>query len=161
MKVIFCLLAIFSVAAAKPKTLSELGLQPFADGQYLLSSFISSWVDASNFCKSIGCALADVTTEDEHLLLTSVYASSIPDRVWIGGTDLGTEGNFYWGQSLEDFSADVNLTFWHAGEPSGVTLHGIPEHCVQYRRFNGALLWNDAPCENEYQFICEVKPSVC
>ncbi|CAB3385996.1 Hypothetical predicted protein [Cloeon dipterum] len=161
MKVLAFLLAALAAASANDAILAELGLIPFNGGQYLLSSFNASWVDASNFCKSIGFALVDIDTEEDHVTVTDVFGAAIPDRVWIGGTDLGREGSFYWGQSLRDFSP--NETYWHEGEPSGTSLHGIKEDCVQYRRLvnDTEVLWNDAPCELKYQFICEVVPAPC
>jgi hypothetical protein len=78
--------------------------------------------------------------------------------VWIGGSDFAVEGQFYWGQTWESF----NYTAWHNNEPSGNSpITGVKEDCVHYRNINGTILWNDAQCELQYQFICEVSSPAC
>lgn len=81
-----------------------------------------------------------------------ILGEFITNRYWLGGSDFGSEGNFYW------VSTGVNFGFtaWHAGEPSGNNpTNGIKEDCVQYWNRNGTILWNDSPCENAYNYVCE------
>jgi Lectin C-type domain len=83
------------------------------------------------------------------LLIPGEY---ITNRYWLAGSDFGSEGKFYWMSS----GAYFEYTAWHTGEPSGNNpTNGVKEDCVQYWNRNGTILWNDSPCENAYNYICE------
>jgi hypothetical protein len=73
---------------------------------------------------------------------------------WLSGTDLGSEGYFYWagtGQPLGLFS-----DCWMPGMPDNFR---NKEHCLQFKfsaKFEQGLLWNDNLCEKKNRFICEL-----
>jgi hypothetical protein len=68
----------------------------------------------------------------------------IGSRWWSGGTDITSEGTFYWHHSLEP----LGFTKWNPGDPSG----GTAENCVLLLYSNR---WQDFPCYDNNNFICE------
>ncbi|VDI73478.1 Hypothetical predicted protein [Mytilus galloprovincialis] len=64
--------------------------------------------------------------------------------LWLGGTDMDSEGNWIW----DDSKTPLNLTFWRPGEPNDA---GGEEDCLA----SHTGVWNDIPCTLEAQFVCE------
>ena len=65
---------------------------------------------------------------------------------WLGGTDKGRYGKWYWANSLETVQDFV----WFTGEPNGGTTH----NCMLY-----SYIWDsaaDAPCDNTYYPLCQI-----
>ncbi|XP_059469035.1 C-type lectin BfL-2-like [Neocloeon triangulifer] len=127
----------------------------FKEGQYIMKilSGPATWLDAVKQCREQGYELLTVESQAEEDEVLAVFGPYITNRLWLGGTDLGKEGSFYWYST----GAPLNFTAWHAGEPSGNNpSNGVKEDCLQYQNKNGVILWNDSVCENEYNFICEL-----
>lgn len=85
-----------------------------------------------------------IITIHNYLILTSLCV----ETVWLGGTDVGTEGRWVWGsdRSLFTYSA------WNRakGQPNNYN----NQDCLSlYRPYN--LTWCDEKCETRYQYICE------
>jgi hypothetical protein len=65
---------------------------------------------------------------------------------WTGGTDLGSEGKFYWTYSGEAF----NYTCFDNNQPDNLA---GKENCLHL--WNGNK-WNDNDCASKFRFICEL-----
>jgi hypothetical protein len=69
-------------------------------------------------------------------------------NVWIAGTDLGTEGRFYWAttnQPVGPYDNYIPSTY-----PNN---YGKNEHCLHYWHNKK---WNDFHCDAKQRFICEL-----
>jgi hypothetical protein len=81
---------------------------------------------------------------------------SIADTaLWMGGTDLGSEGNFYWATTNEPF----NYTYWLSGQPDNMNEN---HHCLVFntKMSTGETGWADNPCwakntSYNFRFLCE------
>lgn len=70
------------------------------------------------------------------------------ETVWLGGTDVGTEGRWVWGSDISPFTYSA----WNRakGQPNNYN----NQDCLSlYRPYN--LTWCDEKCETRYQYICE------
>ena len=68
--------------------------------------------------------------------------------MWLGGSDLTTEGSFEWISHRCIFSSFTN---WHNNEPTDRD----DVDCLQIYRGNGHLRWDDTRCSQSKRFICE------
>ncbi|XP_059470862.1 C-type lectin-like [Neocloeon triangulifer] len=129
----------------------------FKGGKYMMKvlSEPDTWHGALKQCRNQGYDLLTIETETEHEQVVVLFGQYITDRMWIGGSDLGKEGSFYWYTS----GAPVNVSAaWHRGEPSGIPPNSGPwnkEDCMQYYNNKGIIMWNDSMCSKRYPFICE------
>jgi hypothetical protein len=57
-----------------------------------------TWFDAGSFCISNGLQLASIDDKDEFdFVKNQLVARGIQNsQVWIGGTEIGAEDNYYW-----------------------------------------------------------------
>jgi hypothetical protein len=71
------------------------------------------------------------------------------ENIWIGATDLGREGDFYW-----DGIGDVMGPYsnWSLTQPDNA---GGKEHCVHMKR--NMQYWNDIECSFLFRYLCEGK----
>ena len=92
------------------------------------------WWDAKDEAESMGGHLVSVNDAQENAWLAAAFG---PDRFWIGFTDWGSEGTFYW------INGDpVTYTNWGGGQPDDA--HAGGEDSVHSNRFNdGSGVWND------------------
>lgn len=73
--------------------------------------------------------------------------SEINKEFWTGGTNLGSEPQFYW----MAYEKPVTFTDWLEGEPNNAGGH---ENCIQIwtpKNFK----WNDESCYTKCNFVCE------
>lgn len=99
--------------------------------------------------------LADIKTSEENNnirneLISSKYnetGSSNQNRWWIGATDLGSEGIFYWINSGEElkFNDFPNHNTDNVNDN---------EHCVEIID-QWDYKWNDLTCDSRLYFICK------
>ena len=97
--------------------------------------------------------LATVTSQAENDFIVSTWPGiGDPDRVWIGGTDEGSDGNWRW-ITGESWSYEN----WASDEPNGGTI----ENCLEYKENEQ---WNDGPCDvcddDHRSFIVEYEPPI-
>lgn len=98
--------------------------------------------------------LIEITTMKENNLIKEFIknynqsaVSSFYGQWWIGATDLGSEGVFYWAGSgdeieFEDFGSNNNPDNFNKNE-----------HCVEMWHFF-QYRWNDRACDDRSYFIC-------
>ena len=72
------------------------------------------------------------------------YIAPQLEYVWLGSSDVATEGSFVW---LSNGDA-LTYTRWETGQPNNYR----NQDCVV---FNFKLDWNDAPCSNRRNYICQ------
>jgi cysteine-rich repeat protein len=123
---------------------ADLGALRPSDGACLLAF----GAPAARGAAEVGCvahggqlaSIADATDNATVLFL----ARHVGDPVWIGLSDLATEGSFEW----DDGSA-LSYTNWGGGEPNDA---GANEDCGQLSPSSGA--WNDGVCEDSQPYVC-------
>ncbi|XP_062598303.1 hepatic lectin-like [Saccostrea cucullata] len=89
----------------------------------------------------MGAHLLIIETEAEQSL---IQRQASGEKWWIGGTDVNSEGTFYW----ENPNNSMKFTNWYAGQPSG----GTSENCLEMLILGG---WNDKSCDTPTYYICE------
>ncbi|XP_065344091.1 CD209 antigen-like protein B [Cloeon dipterum] len=124
-------------------------LSPFPSSEYFFSTEELNWYSAARFCKSNGMELASIETEAENNAILQVIGKLVGD-FWLSGTDLGSEGKFYWagtGMDVEGFTKFLR------GQPDNYIGE---EHCLQFHRHRITNIgWNDNKCDVQCRFICE------
>ncbi|EDS39615.1 serine protease [Culex quinquefasciatus] len=133
---------------------SDLGQPAKLKKQYFVHNnkevtFLEAW----RLCQSYGHRLATVTSEEDNELLEKAIAkSSNPKGPWyIGGTDLGSEGNFLWISTNTPVGYLSGYLNYSPGQPDNA---GGNENCLEIGRWGG-VVWNDVPCDWRQRYICE------
>lgn len=136
---------------------------------FLLSEEQQEWAVARNKCRSLGADLAVVLHADDQALLTIMTLKLVhhnPEKyfhsAWIGLSDTGNEGTFFWvnGEKL-----NPNVSFWSPGNPNNFIpywdKHDEGQNCVAIvlpRHIQRWLhSWDDITCRGERHYLCEVK----
>ncbi|KAL4220965.1 hypothetical protein ACF0H5_019231 [Mactra antiquata] len=107
----------------------------------------TDWVSAEQDCINKGGHLATIQDYmEEQILYTYTHNNSMP--AWIGLTDRGSEGHFYW-------TSGKQMTYqnWHSNsnDPS----HRGAADCVAIGVISGT--WMDQYCTLKYSYFCEFK----
>ncbi|XP_047248819.1 CD209 antigen-like isoform X2 [Girardinichthys multiradiatus] len=106
---------------------------PFSDTFYR-----TSWNEARQTCRRLGGDLAIINSREKH------------SGFWIGLRDVEEEGVWKWLDGTR-----LTEGFWNIGEPNNQN----NEDCVAvYPKSNPFLSWNDAPCNYNLKWICEMAP---
>ena len=112
-----------------------------------------SWLEADNFCKSVGAKLVEINSREENeALVEEINNGGYKDRLmyfWIGLTDANKEGTW----KLASEGADPVFLNWdrsHTRNPEPNNFGGN-EHCAHIR--DGPCLdwkgaWADLDCNN-------------
>merc|ERR1712224_705440 len=110
------------------------------------------WVNANAYCQENNGYLAEIENiemEAMALSLLSHLSEDVPNvypSVWIGGSDIAKEGVWRWEYS----DTEIQTFFWQSeDEPNG----GLIENCLELATYK--LGWNDKPCDNEINFLCQ------
>uniref|UniRef100_A0A3Q3J2A0 C-type lectin domain-containing protein n=1 Tax=Monopterus albus TaxID=43700 RepID=A0A3Q3J2A0_MONAL len=116
-----------------------------------------SWQDAREFCKKRGADLAVIDSREKNLavsnLINSYQDSSraiVQSGFWIGLRDVEDEGIWKWLDGTR-----LTEGFWNDGEPNN---NGDEDCAATYPRRNMFKAWNDAPCNHDLKWICEMAP---
>lgn len=95
-----------------------------------------SGIAAQQFAESLGANLISIQSAAENSCIgTALTANGFGGVIWIGFTDEGSEGTYYWYDG-----SPVVYTSWRGGEPNN---SGGNENCTQI--FPDGL-WNDLNC---------------
>ncbi|XP_055606467.1 perlucin-like [Uranotaenia lowii] len=124
--------------------------------RYLIPNFTANWHRANEYCFYLGMQLAIVETPGEHQIIASlVKDSEIFDVnrtvVWLGASDLGQEGIFYWHAT----GLRLKYAAWGRGQPDD--WRGQEDCLVMANVPNNGWSWiaNDSNCTAWYYFVCE------
>ena len=129
-------------------TLSELSCLFFN------STVNVTWEEAANWCQhpDNNASLLEIGSEMQldfvRRELILLQDNRVDNDWWIGGTDQGREGYWYWAGSL----ATVGDFVWHPGTPDS----GTGGNCL-YLNNGYAFLGNDFGCTSTSYFICQKK----
>ncbi|XP_025097816.1 perlucin-like protein isoform X1 [Pomacea canaliculata] len=106
-----------------------------------------TWEGAQEFCQLFDSSLAEVETSEENEFLKGIARNRNYASMWLGGTDVFSEGFWIWAGSKQP----LGFVDWHTGEPS----NSRPgEDCLMlYKSVN--YQWNDGPCNTATKFVCE------
>lgn len=121
----------------------------YGSSYYEYYNYQMSWLEALKFCERRGGHLAVINSSDENEVVYQL-AKPYTTYAWLGGTDEGKEGNWYWINS-DSFS----YTNWNPGEPNN---DGSGENCLELMTSdNHPGQWNDVPYNSTrvMGFICE------
>nr|XP_033497821.1 CD209 antigen-like [Epinephelus lanceolatus] len=115
------------------------------------------WQEARNFCTKQGGNLAVIDSREKHLAVTNLinnyHDATRPisqTGFWIGLRDVQEEGNWRWLDGTE-----LAQGYWNDGEPNN---QGNEDCAAAYPRSNPFKSWNDAPCNYDLKWICEMTP---
>ena len=68
------------------------------------------------------------------------------NRVWLGGMDAASQGNWYWHHSGEA----LQYNGWYPTQPNSNSIS-----CINYNRITTVEAWTDQPCSFRYSALCE------
>ncbi|KAM9672377.1 C-type lectin domain family 4 member A-like isoform 1-T1 [Trichechus inunguis] len=113
---------------------------------YFISFKFSNWTNSEKNCIGMGAHLLVINTKEEQLLITQELLGSL--AYYVGLSD--PEGMRQW-QWVDQSPYNKSVVFWHSGEPSNRN-----ERCVIINLVNGNWGWNDIPCAERQNWICEM-----
>ncbi|CAI5679842.1 unnamed protein product [Oreochromis niloticus] len=119
----------------------------FSDSLYQVSSEQKSWQESRQDCLQKGSDLMIINSREEQN-----FVNQLKKHLWIGLTDLETEGTWKWVDGTQS-----STSYWNRrnGEPNG----GTEQNCGEIDNYNSEDSWNDAPCSNRQFWICEKRVS--
>jgi hypothetical protein len=124
------------------------GFDAFGEGSYLFCDESRTWADARLRCQELGYELVVIESEEENLWIYYNALEQLGGISWIGLSDIDAEGTWLW----VDGAAPM-FTAWAQSEPNDWGEAG--EDCAEILRWEEPT-WNDANCDGEVSFICEV-----
>ncbi|XP_035467308.1 C-type lectin domain family 4 member M [Scophthalmus maximus] len=116
-----------------------------------------SWNEARHFCKRRGGDLAVIDSTEKNLAINELinnYREPMREisqsGFWIGLRDAEEEGIWKWlnGERLTE-------GYWNDGEPNN---YDNEDCAATYPRSNPFKAWNDAPCNYNLKWVCEMEP---
>ncbi|XP_036001745.1 C-type lectin domain family 4 member F-like [Fundulus heteroclitus] len=114
----------------------------FEGSAYYVSVGKKTWQESRRYCKSQGADLMVINSQEEQ-----VFANGFNKYMWIGLTDLETEGTWKWVDGSR-----LTSRYWKVGEPNGQT----NENCGNIKTYESLESWNDEQCEMLLNWICEM-----
>ncbi|XP_062549612.1 lectin subunit alpha-like [Armigeres subalbatus] len=124
--------------------------------RFMIPVFKANWFKATEFCFSLGMQLAITNSKEDHdRIVDAVKASPIYNAndtiVWIGGSDLAVEGDFYW------HATGVRLVYahWQPGQPDNWKNQEDCLSIVNVLSLGWRWVANDGNCEGLHYFVCE------
>ena len=132
----------------------------FRDHAYLICRVEAPWAAAETNCEAHGMQLVRIDDAAENAWINDVAFNSSPgiDRNWLGGSDLGTLGDWRWVDGAQFWSGPASgmpvgglYTNWDPGEPNNF---GEGENClVMFAK----ATWNDDSCFTPHRYVCEAR----
>ena len=116
---------------------------------YTFVSETKTWAAAQITCHAIGGYLAEIKTEDQNRYVESIIFEHPGHRVWLGATDLFSEGKWLWMTSATLVSEA--FTYWNPRQPDGKD----GENCMEFNDDASFRHWNDKSCDAKLSFLCQ------
>jgi hypothetical protein len=109
---------------------------------------VLSWAGARDECVNLGGRLAITTNDGEHNALVGFVMAEGATDVWIGLSDVASEGTWIW----VDGTLAGSAVYWAAGQPNG----GTTEDCARLH-VDGAGIgtWFDDACTSSWRYVCQ------
>lgn len=117
------------------------------NSEYWLGRDEVTWDEAKLNCMTEDAKLVEIGSYAEDIFVRTL-AKKLTKTVWLGGTDVGTEGRWVWQSDRSPFTYSA----WNIakGQPNNYN----NQDCLSlYRPYN--LTWCDEKCVTRYQYICE------
>ncbi|XP_055990679.1 C-type lectin domain family 4 member A-like [Sorex fumeus] len=121
--------------------------KPFGSNCYFISSEIRNWTDSKKHCAEMQAHLLVVDSKEEQDFITKNL--KLNQDYYLGLSDL-KNGHWEW---VNETPYNPSVTFWYPGEPSDNNEHCVVLDFLSTRRQWG---WNNVPCYNSHQSICEM-----
>jgi hypothetical protein len=109
--------------------------------------------------------LGDLVHVDDASENAFVQSAIGGNDAWIGGSDGAAEGTWRWQNNNGVFwtggagGSATGYANWNGGEPNNANNN---EDCAMfYASGNAAGKWNDTPCSDLRDYVCEVQPDLC
>ncbi|MBN3290609.1 CLC4E protein, partial [Polypterus senegalus] len=115
----------------------------FTHSCYYLSTDQRNWTNSKMYCESQQAHLVIIEDQKEQDFIYKLVKNK---EVWLGFSDLETEGTWVWVDGLPR----KEVTFWNEGEPNNSDMN---EDCGSMRPESAT--WNDLPCAFQRDFVCE------
>uniref|UniRef100_A0A3Q0R7N8 C-type lectin domain-containing protein n=1 Tax=Amphilophus citrinellus TaxID=61819 RepID=A0A3Q0R7N8_AMPCI len=128
----------------------RVGWTRYGNRYYRYFPYRWTWAQAQRFCQSKNANLASVRNLGEYRAIQRVIYRVTHRFVptWIGGSDAQQERFWFWIDGTP-----FRFTYWCPAEPNNA---GSREHCL-HMNWTGCRCINDAPCYNQYPFVCVLK----
>ncbi|XP_017266441.1 CD209 antigen-like protein C isoform X2 [Kryptolebias marmoratus] len=121
------------------------------------TAYRTTWQAARQFCQKRGSDLAIIDSREKTLAITELVqnnqdssGSFYQNGFWIGLRDTEEEGVWKWIDGMR-----LTEGYWNVGEPNN---HNNEDCAAVYPHSNPFLSWNDAPCNYNLKWICEMSP---
>ncbi|ROL52041.1 CD209 antigen [Anabarilius grahami] len=122
----------------------ELTREASKFGFFFISSELKNWSESRQYCRDRGADLVIINTEEKQRFISSV----IKENVWIGLSDIETEGRMIWVDN-----SPLNRGFWCKDQPDDYEGN---EDCVELFPTKGPVNnWNDVSCSHKRKAFCE------
>ena len=161
MRALICSI-ILLVVKARAHSLSSHCPDGWTDGQdYGLGCLLfdynttRTWNEAQEYCQGREAWLVEIFSDEqqEYLEEKAYEIEGITGRqegLWIGATDVGSEGVWLWTHS----NKVVEFTAWAEGQPTGIGSNGEVENYALLS-WGFGYKWNDITYANMYYTICQ------
>jgi len=123
----------------------------YGGSTYLFCTGTDTWAGSRDRCRAVGYELVSIESAAEDAWLWATIDAMSTDEVWIGLSDLASEGTYVWpdGTVQRTPAGDVTYGGWIPGRPDTAA-----EHCVEMDR-GAAGAWEDVDCSQSQNAICE------
>merc|ERR1711879_548322 len=111
-----------------------------------------SWGGAASLCRVFDSNLAEIESSEENDFLKNLALNRSYRALWIGGTDIFSEGQWIWSGSKMPIQ---EFTDWFPGEPN-MADGPSAEDCLQFFAAE-RMQWNDETCSMTFPFVCEIR----
>lgn len=119
----------------------------FNGHSYFLTPFASDWFTTLGYAESQGGYLVCIGSSEENAFIASTFADGSSGKLWIGFTDVVSEGDWKW------INGEPTVyTNWNGGEPNNVNEEDFSEI------MNGGA-WNDTQFNYHDAFGLVEKPN--
>ncbi|CAO1333984.1 unnamed protein product [Diamesa tonsa] len=115
------------------------------------------WATAMHFCEYFKMELVWLEDKvEETSFLELINTSNIGHRqIYVGGTDEGSEGEWYWIESGKSTNYSIN---WNDNEPNNNHDGApMPENCLALMDFSSSYKFIDLFCNRDAAFICQYR----
>lgn len=125
------------------------------DSTYKLVTEKKSWTDARSYCQgsTVLGASGDLIVDDN--AVSNAYVDAQSSRLWLGASDLATEGTWLWVNGEPVIPATGGR--WAPGEPNNGRRHRREIRSGQHCMVGNYLghQWDDQSPSVKYAFVCE------
>jgi hypothetical protein len=148
------------VDATAPCVEGDDRIQDEATGTcYMYFQAVMTWDAAESACAALGAHLVYSNSLAENALFSAIAPATLGlQDIWVGGTDVPTEGTWHWIDGTTYYAGGAPIVFahWRTTEPNN---SGGNENCMIIEGDNNVAgegcLWDDRACTLAYPHLCE------